>query len=142
MWAEVVALVKTRYETLLATHNDIDVRLALQKRLRHWHSLLLRPTGGVYFVPKDFAEEAEAYARFLRSIGSEMWALSVSQDAAPMVHEKFEEHKVEAAKELADLRAQAAAVPVDDVKAKKSIDDEIADEMARMAEMEKRYGLF
>lgn len=137
-WQELVAKVGERYLTLIKVHNDIDVRSALQKKLRHWHSLLMRPTGGVYFVPRDFAGEAAKWATFLRSIGSEMWALSVAQDAAPMVREKFAEAKAESAKQVEEVKTQITAETNE--KKKKSMQDYINDELGRIADMSEHYG--
>lgn len=136
-WAEITTQIKQRYETLLRVHNDVDVRAALAKKLRHWHSLLLRPTGGVYFVPRDFGVEADAYAEFLRSIGSEMWSLVVSTDAVPLVKQKLEEHEAEVEKEMAEKKVVVEAEK--DEKKKAAVQRHMDEEMARLKEMKKRY---
>ena len=140
-WDEVVAKVMTRYQTLLTSHNDIDVRLALTKCLRHWHCLLLRPTGGVYFIPKDFADEADKHANFLRSVGSEMWALNVTDDAAAMVRQKLDDHIAEAEHEMAGKLTEVAALPAEDKK-KKQVESYVAAQQEYENEMAKMYGAF
>ncbi|VVB53362.1 Uncharacterised protein [uncultured archaeon] len=136
-WDSIVGDVKTRYETLMKVHNDVDVRTALQRKLKKWHSLLLRPTGGVYFVPKDFAGEVDRYADFLRSIGSEMWALVVSKADSGMVKKKFEDHKAEVSADIEKKKEEATKT--EDPKVKKSIEDFIREENARLAEMSNYY---
>jgi len=139
-WLELVAMVKARYETLLTVHDDLDIRLVLARKLRKWHSLLLRPTGGVYFIPKDFAPEAEAYAKFLRLVGSEMWALVVTAEATPMVRQKVEEYKAEAAQAAADKLAKAEAEV--DPKKKQTMTDAVTEEKKRVEEMVNYYGQY
>jgi hypothetical protein len=139
-WSILVAAVLERYERLLKTHNDIDVRLALTRKLRSWHCLLLRPTGGVYFIPKTFSEEADKHAAFLSLIGSEMWALPVGSSVAPMVREKLDEHVADVT--AAATEKQTAMPTMTDERQKKLAEKWVEDELGRIDDMKNIYGEF
>jgi len=141
-WNEVIRIVQAAFEHALQYHNDVDVRQAVQRQLRHWHSLLLRPTGGVYFIPGIHGEVADKYAKFLRAIGSEMWSIVVAKDpeAMGMVKEKMKAAEAEAEAKWTEKR-EAVKDKSEDEKAK--AEAAIAKEQDYYFDMKKEYeGLF
>lgn len=135
-WNTVVSIVKGAFDHAMQFHNEIDVRQAVQRKLRHWHSLLLRPTGGVYFIPALHGEVADKYAKFLRAIGSEMWSIAVARDAETigMVKDKMEEQKTDAKMKWSEKKATAKT---DEEKAKVEVEEK--KEMSYLYDMEKEY---
>jgi hypothetical protein len=141
-WQEVIRIVQTAFDHFLRFHNDIDVRQAVQRQLRQWHSLLLRPTGGVYFIPGIHGEVADKYAKFLRAIGSEMWSIVVTNDpeAAGMVKTKMKDAEADAKMKWAERR-EAVKDKSDEEKAK--AEAAITKEEEYYFDMKKEYeGLF
>ena len=138
-WAFLSELVQREYLKLLTTHNEIDVRTAVQRKLRQWHALLMRPTGGVYFVGIQHADEADRYARFLRAIESEMWSIKVSKgvEETQMVAQKLEEHAQDV-KDKTNKLEQDAQGMTDETK-QKAVRQQIADQLEELAKMQDSY---
>ncbi|OGC89254.1 MAG: hypothetical protein A2W25_04300 [candidate division Zixibacteria bacterium RBG_16_53_22] len=137
-WNEVVRIVKDAFAHAMKYHNDVDVRQAVQRKLRHWHSLLLRPTGGVYFIPALHGEVADKYAKFLRAIGSEMWSIVVAKDPETigLVRDKLADGKAEAEMKWAEKREAVKDKP-DEAKAK--VEADAKKEQDYWYDMDKEY---
>ena len=99
----------------------------------------MRPTGGVYFVPLQHADEADRYARFLRAIESEMWSIKVSRgvEETAMVEQKLEEHAKDVQEKANELEETAKGM-TDETK-QKAVRQQIADQLEELAKMQDSY---
>lgn len=74
---EAVNHATSRFERYRDTYQSSHIRKIVTTILRTLDHITLRPSGGVYFVPGEYADELQKLKVFLNTVGAEMWTMPV-----------------------------------------------------------------
>jgi hypothetical protein len=89
-----------KYHELMTNFTENDIRTALRSMIYKMPYIMLRPSGAVYFVPKECVETIKKMSLLMKwinekysktSFKSEMWYVPVQQENRDMIYEKFQD---------------------------------------------------
>ncbi|MCJ7816357.1 MAG: hypothetical protein MUP55_00735 [Candidatus Aenigmarchaeota archaeon] len=96
--------VRKTYNTLKKSITENDLRYVLKEAIHRMPYILLRPSGGVYFVPNECTQRLEQFSKLLKWVSesysttafkSELWQIPLVQESRDLVYEKFQDDVIE-----------------------------------------------
>jgi len=106
---EVAIAIQDAFSRLRTTHTPDDVRRAIVKALHSFAAVTLREGGGVYWVPRSFAEHLRRLQQAIEQLGASRFYLVPVHESADASRTLGEVARGSLESELADLQAELEA---------------------------------
>lgn len=106
---ELVAAIAARFESLRDTHTADDVRRTITRALASFAAVLLRESGGIWWVPATHARSLRSLQSAIESIGSSRFYLLPVHDTGDASRTLGDAAARSIEVELAELKAEVAA---------------------------------
>lgn len=125
---ELVVAIKSRFTALRDTHTADDVRRTITRTLQSFSAVLLRESGGVWWVPAPHAEPLRKLQAAIESIGSSRFYLLP-------VHDSADAHRT-----LGDAAAKSLETELTELKAE--VESFLAQPPERTSTLVRRFDAF
>lgn len=103
---DLVTKVLREYNRYLFTHTSRDVMVSITKALKAWDAVMLRETGGIYFVPRTQSENLRKLQGAVEQLGNSLVSILPQHSTADTVRSLSTAASGSIESELSDLRTE------------------------------------